>query len=65
MPSLTLVNASVPEVPVTPATFRSVTVPGFVIVTAGALVVPLATFDRAPNTGLTFGVPRNATSRNL
>jgi hypothetical protein len=27
-----------------------------------AVVVPLATFDSAPNTASTFNVPRNATS---
>src|SRR2546425_2812436 len=31
---------------------------------AGALVVPLAGFERAPNTAFTFSVPRKATSWN-
>jgi len=30
----------------------------------GAAVVPLATFDKPPNTAFTFKVPRNATSWN-
>src|SRR5205814_7424544 len=33
--------------------------------TAPAVVVPLATFDNAPNTASTFSVPRNSTTSNV
>src|SRR6185503_928 len=51
-------------VPATWLTVAGVTTTDATGATAGALVVPLATLESAPNTALTLSVPRNATSRN-
>jgi hypothetical protein len=60
------VKESVTEVLAIADTLRFRTVPGRVTVGGGwAVVEAEATFERVPNTALTFSVPRNGTNWKL